>query len=145
MCAASSNSSQPPNADAGIALLHPPELLKLLQDTIPLLFASKSDTILFFRNAGVPESWLVDMKKQVETCRAGVTKCSITHDVLERLDRADGAYLRELDEIVRQVAGFTDFSSCGPTVRVRAMESVAEVGRQFAGCVEERVGVSQMA
>src|SRR5689334_25377856 len=88
MCAAGSNRSQPPRADAGRIFHVPPELLQLLKDTIPLLCASKMETILFFLGAGVPESWLADMKKEVETCRAGVTRASIAHDVLERLNRA---------------------------------------------------------
>lgn len=129
MCAASSDSSQPPSAGSGRAVHHPPELVQLLKETIPLLCTSKRDTLLFFLGAGVPEAWLADMKKQVETCRAEVTKCSIARDVLERLHRANGSYLREFDALVRRVATFEDFSLCGPTVRVKAMELVAEVGR----------------
>ena len=77
----------------------------------------------------MPEAWLADMKKQVETCRADITKCSIARDVLERLNLAKGSYLREFNELVRRVAAFEDFSTCGPTVRTKAMELVAEVGR----------------
>ncbi len=129
MCAASSDSSKRPGAAIGRAFHHPPELLQLLKDTIPLLCASKKETLLFFLGAGVPEAWLADMKKQVETCRADITKCSIARDVLDRLNRANGSYLREFDELVLRVAGFDDFSICGPTVRVKAQELVAEVGR----------------
>lgn len=129
MCLSSSNNPQPPEAATGRAVHYRPELLQLLNDTIPLLCASKKDTIFFFVGAGVPESWMADMKKQIETCRADVTRFSIAHDVLERLNLANGSYHREFNELVRRVAGFEDFSVCGPTVRAKAMELVAEVGR----------------
>jgi len=129
MCTATSISSNPPNADAQGVFHYPPELLQLLKDTIPLLCASKRDVILFFLGAGVPESWLADMKKQVETCRTSISKFSIAQDVLEKLNLERENHLRELHEVVRWVTGFEDFSTCRPTDRLKAMELVAEVRR----------------
>jgi restriction endonuclease Mrr len=71
------------------------------------------------------------MKKQVETCRADITKFSIAHDVLEKLNQKKENHLRELHEVVRRVTAYEDFSICSPTVRLKAMELVAEV-RQAA-------------
>ncbi len=116
-------------ADVQDASHYPPELLQLLQNAVPLLCASKRDTILFFQALGVPESWLVDMLRQVETCRVCITKSSIAHDVLEKLNLKKENHLRELHEVVRQVAGFDDFSTCSPTDRTKAMGLVAAVRR----------------
>ena len=115
MCPATSVSSQPLIADAHGVFHYPLEQLQLLKNTIPLLCASKKDVILFFLGAGVPESWLADMKKQVETCRADITKLRIAHDVLEKLNLKKENHLRELHEVVRRVTGFEDFSTCCPT------------------------------
>jgi hypothetical protein len=121
--------SQAPHAEAHGVFHYSPGLLQLLKDTIPLLCASKTDTILLFLGAGVPEAWVADMKKQVETCRACVTKFSIAQDVLEKLNREKENHIRQRCEVVRRVTGFEDYSTCRPTDRLKAMELVAEVRR----------------
>jgi restriction system protein len=145
MYQATSDSFKLPNADAHGVFHYPPELLQLLKDTIPLICASKKDTILFFQGAGVPESWLADMKKQVETCRASITRFNIANDVLEKLNLKKENHLHELHEVVRRVTEFEDFSTCWPTVRLKAIELVAEVRRvadvkdAFTGmCIDSR-------
>jgi restriction system protein len=125
--------------DAPGVFHYSPERLQLLKDTIPLICASKRETILFFLGAGVPESWLADMKKQVETCRANITKSGIAHDVLEKLNQKKENHLRELHEVVRRVAEFEDFSVCYPTVRLKAMGLIAEV-RQAANVKDAFTG-----
>jgi hypothetical protein len=129
MCPSICDRSQAPHANAHGVFPYPPVLLQLLKDTIPLLCASKRDVILFFLGAGVPESWLAEMKKQVETCRTSISKFSIAQDVLEKLNLERNHHLRELHEVVRRVTEFEDFSTCSPTIRLRAMELVAEVRR----------------
>jgi len=59
----------------------------------------------------------------------GITKFSIAHDVLEKLNVKKENYLRELHELVRRVGEFEDFSTCRPTDRLRAMGLVADVCR----------------
>ena len=129
MCPATAESLKPPDAGAHGVFHYPPELLHLLSDAIPLICESKKDVIHFFLGAGVPESWLAEMKKQVETCRASITKFSIAHDVLEKLNPEIESHLRELHELVGRVAKFEDFSICRPTDRLKAAELVAEVRR----------------
>ena len=129
MSSATSNSPKPPNSAAPSAVHYTPELLQLLKDTIPLICNSKMETILFFLRTGVPEPWLASMKQQVETCRVNVTKFSIAHHVLEKLNLEKDNHHRERHEIVLRVTGFKDFSTCRPTDRLKAMELVAEVRR----------------
>jgi len=129
MLQSTSDSSKQPNVHAQDVSPFPPELLQLLKEAIPLLCASKRDTLLFFQSVGVPESWLVDMKKQVDTCRTSITKCSIANDVLEKLILKDQDHVRELHETVRRVTEFEDFSACWPALRPKAMELVSEVRR----------------
>ena len=129
MSQAISDSFKPSDAGAHGVFPYPQGLLQLLTDTIPLICASKKDAILLFQGAGVPESWLAEMKKQVETCRASTTKYSIAHDILEKLNLRIENHFRELHEVVRRVAAFEDFSTCRPTDRLKAMELVAGVCR----------------
>lgn len=42
-----------------------PELLDLLIQTIPLLFRSKADVVMFFRGAAVPDSLTADISQRV--------------------------------------------------------------------------------
>lgn len=119
--------SNPQRADAHAAVQYSPALLRLLEDAIPLICNSKMETILFFLSAGVPESWLADMKKQVETCRSCITKFSIAQEVLAKLNHNQEDHLRELHRVVKRVTDFEDFSTCGPIVRQKATQLVAEV------------------
>jgi hypothetical protein len=129
MQTATSISANPLRADAQGEFPFTPELLQLLQDAIPLICASKRDTILFFLRAGVPESWLAEMKRQVETCRSCVTKFSITQETLAKLDQDREHHQQALQEVLKRVAAFEDFSVCGPILRQKAVELVAEVRR----------------
>jgi hypothetical protein len=139
--------ANPTHADAQGVSPFTPELLQLLQDTIPLICASKRDTILFFLGAGVPESWLAEMLRQVEMCRSSITKCGIAQETLTKLDHDRDNYLRVLHEVVKRVAAFEDFSICGPILRQKAMELVAEVRRvaEVAGASTEDKPASPIA
>ena len=48
---------------------YPPELTQLLIQTIPRLFRSKKDVLLFFKGAGVPANTLNDLYQQVNRTR----------------------------------------------------------------------------
>ena len=64
---------------------YPPELLKLLVDTVPLLCPSKRDVLVVFKGAGVPPTITEDFAQKVATDRASVNKYEIAREVLVRL------------------------------------------------------------
>ena len=74
---------------------YPPELLKLLVDTIPLLCPSKRDVLVFFKGAGVSATITADLAQKVATARDSVNKYEIVREVLVRLNDKGEATLRE--------------------------------------------------
>ncbi len=108
---------------------YPPELLSLLIDTIPLLFRSKKDTLLFFRGAGVAPTLTQDLSRQVATDRQSITKFDIVRTVLTRLNEKGESTLRERREILKRVTEFEDFSTCWPSDQLKAKGLVAEIRR----------------
>lgn len=108
---------------------YPPELLKLLTDTIPLLCPSKKDVLLFFRGAGVPESLMADFEQRIATDRRSVTKFEIAREVLVRLNEKGETTLRERREVLKRVVEYEDYSTCWPTDQLKAKGLVAEIRR----------------
>ena len=108
---------------------YPPELLSLLIDTIPLLFRSKKDTLLFFRGAGVAPTLTQDLSRQVATDRQNISKFDIVRTVLTRLNEKGESTLRERREILKRVTEFEDFSTCWPSDQLKAKGLVAEIRR----------------
>lgn len=106
---------------------YPPELFNLLVDTIPMLFRSKSDVILFFRGAGVPESGLSDLKKRVDFDRNNIRKYEIAKTVLQRINEQgdSGLYMRR--EVIKRVVEFEDFSTCWDDDQLKAKGLVADI------------------
>ena len=118
--------TQAPSMDASFH--YPPEVLNLLVDTIPLLCRSKSDTVVFFLGAGVPQSVLADLQQRVLE-QSSINKYEIVRTVLVRLNQQGDRGLRERREIVRRVEEFEDFSSCWPDDQLKAQGLVAEFRR----------------
>jgi hypothetical protein len=108
---------------------YPPELLSLLIDTIPLLFRSKKDTLLFFRGAGVAPTLTQDLSRQVATDRQSISKFDIVRTVLTRLNEKGESTLRERREILKRVTEFEDFSTCWPSDQLKVKGLVAEIRR----------------
>jgi restriction endonuclease Mrr len=106
---------------------YPPELISLLIDTIPLLFRSKMDTLLFFKGAGVDDVMTADILKIVETNRESITKFEIVRRILTRLNERGEPTLRERREVLKRVVEFEDFSSCWPDDQLKAKGLVAEI------------------
>lgn len=48
---------------------YPPELFSLLVDTIPLLFRSKKDVLLFFKGCGTPDVLVYDVAEHLRIYR----------------------------------------------------------------------------
>ena len=65
---------------------YPPELLRLLIDTLPLLCRSKQDVLMFFKGAGVSSAMTADLAEKLAADRTGVNKLEIVRVVLVRLN-----------------------------------------------------------
>lgn len=108
---------------------YPPDLLNLLIDTIPLLFRSKRDTLLFFKGAGVSTRLTEDLAKKLKEAPDSVNKYEITRTVLTRLNEKGEATLKERREILKRITEFEDFSTCWPTDQLKAKGLVGEIRR----------------
>lgn len=112
-----------------IVYQYPPELSNLLIDTIPLLCRSKSDTILFFRGAGVGDRDLADLEERVTIDRSSINKYEICRTLIARINERGEAGLRVRREVLKRVADFEDFSTCWENDRLKAKGLVSEVRR----------------
>lgn len=108
---------------------YPPELLKLLVDTIPLLCPSKLDVLVFFKGAGVASTITADLAQKVATDKESVNKYEIVREVLVRLNDRGEAALRERREILKRVVEFEDFSTCWANDQLKAKGLVGEIRR----------------
>jgi len=112
-----------------ITFHYPPELLELLTQTIPLLFASKKSVLLFFQGAGVESSELSDVSGRVSQDKEGISKYEIVRTILARLNAAGERGLSARREILKRVVEFEDFSGCWPADQLKAKGLVGEVRR----------------
>jgi restriction system protein len=108
---------------------YPPELLKLLVDTIPLLCPSKRDVLVFFKGAGVASVITADLAQKVATDKESINKYHIVREVLVRLNDKGEATLRERREVLKRVVEFEDFSTCWQNDQLKAKGLVAEIRR----------------
>ena len=108
---------------------YPPELFQLLVDTLPLLSRSKKDLLIFFRGAGVNESFTKDLWHRVATDIKNINKYEIARTVLTRLNDKGELSLRERREILKRVVEFDDYSTCWPDDQLKAKGLVAEIRR----------------
>jgi len=108
---------------------YPPELLKLLVDTIPLLCPSKRDVLVFFKGAGVASAITADLAHKVATDKDSVNKYEIVREVLVRLNDKGETALRERREILKRVVEFEDFSTCWANDQLKAKGLVGEIRR----------------
>ena len=110
-----------------VAFHYPPELFNLLVDAIPVLNRSKRDVLLFFRGAGVPDSLLTDLYRQLKENPDRVKKFDIARTVLERLNARGDSTLRERREVLRRVVEFTSYDACWPSDQLKAKGLVASI------------------
>ncbi len=106
---------------------YPPELLRLLIDTIPRLCRSKQDVFTFFRGAGVQNSRFSDIRRQWTDDRESINKFEIARTVLTRLNEAGESALRERREVLKRVVEFEDFTTCWPNDRIEAQGLVSSI------------------
>jgi restriction system protein len=112
-----------------IVFHYPPELMSLLIDTIPLLFRSKMDVLLFFKGAGVNDSRVHELSNHVRQDRTRITEYEICRTVLAHLNEKGEFTIRERREILKRVTEFEDFSTCWPNDQLKAKGLVAEIRR----------------
>lgn len=106
---------------------YPPEVLKLLVDTIPLLCRSKKDVFLFLQGAGVEESDLADVTKAYRSDPRSINKFEIVREVLARVNERGDSGLRVRREILKRVTEFESFQTCWPDDQYKAKGLVASV------------------
>ena len=105
----------------------PPELFNLLVDTIPRLVRGKRDVVLFFRGAGVRNSVTADIEGRLRQDRESLNKFDITRTLLQRLNEAGDAAIRERRELLKRVVEFEDFSTCWENEQLAARGLVAQI------------------
>jgi restriction system protein len=110
-----------------ITFHYPPELFNLLVDVVPLLNRSKSDVLVFFRGAGVPDNITSDIATRLRTAPKEVNKYQMVRTVLERLNAKGESTLRERREVLRRVVDFASFDSCWPDDKLKAKGLVASI------------------
>lgn len=108
---------------------YPPEVLNLLVDTIPLLCKSKKDVLVFFREAGVPDSVMSHLASRVRIDKQNIYKYEIARTIIQRINEKGGSALRTRREVVKRVVEFDDFSTCWPSDQLKAKGLVSELRR----------------
>ncbi len=108
---------------------YPPELFKLIVDTIPKLCRSKQDVLTFFRGAGVEYAVFQDLQNQLSLNRDSIDKYRISHTILQRINDNSDKYLRARREIIKRICEFEDFTRCWSNDIMEAKGLVAEIQR----------------
>lgn len=106
---------------------YPPELFKLLVDTIPLLCKSKRDVILFFRGAGVIQSDLTHVETTLRRDQTSINKFEIARDVLTKVNIRGDNGLAVRREILKRVVEFESFETCWENDQYKAKGLVSSI------------------
>ena len=91
---------------------YPPDLFALLVDAIPVLCKSKKDVLLFFRGAGVPQSFFTDIEARLKEDKQSVGKYDTARTILTRMNEGGDPLLTARRELLKRVTEFEDFSRC---------------------------------
>jgi restriction system protein len=110
-----------------IVFHYPPELLKLLIETVPKLCKSKKDLLLFFQGAGLSRELLAPYESLLRTNREAFSKYHVTRELLTALNEKGEKTLRERREILNRVTRLDDFSVCWESDQAAARGLVAQV------------------
>ena len=105
----------------------PPDLFNLLVDTIPRLNKSKKDLLIFFRNVGVPASYLQKYYVLLNTDKLQFKKFDVTRDVLAFLNQQQDKMLGVRRKLLQRVVEFDSFEVCYPNDKDRAKANVADI------------------
>jgi restriction system protein len=107
---------------------YPPELFQLLVDTIPRLSKGKQDVILFFRGAGVPESFLELITDRI-SADPDFSKFHIARALLAFLNEGGDRLIAARRLLLKRVTEFEDFSTCWPGDQLKAKGLISEIRR----------------
>ncbi len=106
---------------------YPPELFRLLIETLPKLCKTKKDLLQFFRGAGVDRSILAPHENLLATNRSAFNKYTVTREIATQLNDLGERTLRERREILKRVVEFADFSVCWSEDQAPARGLVAQI------------------
>lgn len=106
---------------------YPPDLLKLLINTIPLLNPSKKDVFLFFQGAGVAAPLMAEPYRAWEKDKESINKYEIVRAILTALNEKGEQCLRERREVLKRVVEFENFTVCWPDDQLKAKGLVADI------------------
>jgi hypothetical protein len=110
-----------------ISFHYPPELLNLLNETLPKLCRSKKDLLLFFQGAGVGRDLLAPYDSLLRKNKDGFNKYPVTRELLAKLNELGERSLRARREILKRVTEFHDFSVCWKNDEAPARGLVAQI------------------
>ena len=106
---------------------YPPELLRLLIETIPRLCRSKRDVFTFFHGAGVRRDFTSDLREQLKADHDSINKFDIARSVLTRINEDGDRSLSARRKLIQNVTEFEDFSLCWPNQQLEAKGLVSDV------------------
>ena len=106
---------------------YPPEILKLLIDTIPLLCRSKKDVVLFLQGAGVDAADLTEVTATVRSNPGSINKFEIVRNVLTKVNARGDSGLRPRREILKRIVEFESFETCWESDQYKAKGLVASI------------------
>ena len=119
---------------------YPPELIELVVDAVARLNRGKDQEIDFFRGAGVPDQYLVDLARRVAADREGINKFEIARTVLVRLNEAGDRMIRPRREILNRIVKTETFDHCWPNDQLAARGAVAAIRK----AIHERDAFTRM-
>jgi hypothetical protein len=106
---------------------YPPELLKLLIDTIPRLCRSKKDIIDFFSGVGISPHTLHSYELLLQNNKEEFRKYDVVREILVKINKDGESTLRERREVLNRVVNFDDFSVCWQNDEAAARGYVARI------------------
>jgi restriction system protein len=109
-----------------IVFQYPPELLNLLNETVPKLCKTKNDLLLFFQGAGVG-NLITPYQDLLRINKDKFNKYIVTRELLAKINELGEKSLRERREILKRVTEFQDFSVCWGTDQASARGLVAQI------------------
>jgi len=110
-----------------ISFHYPPELLKLLIETVPKLCKSKKDLLLFFRGSGVGRETLEPYESLLQSDKGAFNKYNVTREILTEVNAQGEKSLGVRREILKRVTHFDDFSVCWESDQAPARGLVAQI------------------
>lgn len=106
---------------------YPPEILRLLIDTIPLLCRGKKDVLLFLQGAGIEAADLAEVTSTVQRNPDSINKFEIVRNVLTKVNVRGDSGLRPRREILKRVIEFESFETCWESDQYKAKGLVASI------------------